>query len=165
MSKCKCIRHLFAVIMIAIMILSLSSCDVIAPILDKVGIDVSGIVGDKNEDENGDENQGTPGDNNQGTPGDNNQENPGDNTGDNQDDPVQCEHEWGEDIIVATPVCGTDEKGIIASVCTKCSARVETEFDARDSHELVRTVVREVKCGEDGLEREECTYCDYSCGK
>jgi len=162
MSKCKCIRHLFAVIMIAIMILSLSSCDVIAPILDKVGIDVSGIVGDKNEDENGDENQGTPGDNNQGTPGDNNQENPGDNTGDNQDDPVQCEHEWGEDIIVATPVCGTDEKGIIASVCTKCSARVETEFDARDSHELVRTVVREVKCGEDGLEREECTYCDYS---
>ena len=198
-AKCKVLLRILAVMTVLMMVLALASCDVIAPILDNLGIDVGGMLGDKNEGENDGDDQGKPGDNNQEKPGDDNQEKPGDdnqekpgddnqekpgddnqgNTGDNNDDntgdnpgddngdnsdnqdPPQCEHEWGEGVIVLTPTCGTDEKGIISSTCIKCTETVETEFDAKDEHKLERTVITEMECGVDGLEMDKCEYCDY----
>ena len=164
LKKCKQLLRIFAIIALVLTVFALTSCDVIAPILDKIGIDISGIVGDKNDDVNNDVNndQNDEGNNNNNEekpddkPDEKPEEKPDDNT------PPECEHVWSEGEIISVPTCGTDEKGIVRSTCTKCSETLDTETDARDSHELERTVVTEVQCGVDGLEKDECKHCDFS---
>ncbi len=153
-SKCKYLLRIIAVIVLMMTVLAFASCDVIQPILDKVGIDIN-IGGNDDPSDDNPPDDDVPGDD---VPGD---VVPDDNVPDDNT-PTECEHEWSSPEVIAVPTCGTDEKGIERSTCTKCSETLDTETEARDSHEIERVVVTEVQCGTDGLEKDQCTYCDYS---
>ena len=150
--KCKQILRIFAIMTLVMTVLAFTSCDVIQPILDKVGIDIN-IGGNDNNDDNPPDNN-VPDDN---VPDDNV---PDDNVPDDNT-PTECEHVWGEAALITVAICGTEEKGLSRSTCTKCSETLDIETDARDSHKFVRTVIKEVKCGDDGLEKDQCSYCEY----
>ena len=191
MNKCKHLFRLIAIIVLAMTVLLLTSCDVVSPILENLGINIGGAAdnkddvgndnindgnngndgadngdnggNDNNNNDNNDNNQGDNNDNNQGDNNDNNQGGNGGNqggTGDGTQD--ECEHVWGEGEIITRPTCGTDEKGISRSTCTKCFETLDTEIDARDIHSTEKVILTEAKCGVDGLEMEKCVYCDYS---
>ncbi len=153
LGKCKQLLRIFAIMTLIMTVLAFTSCDVIQPILDKVGIDIN-IGGNDDPSDDNPPDDDVPGDD---VPGD---VVPDDNVPDDNT-PTECEHEWSSPEVIAVPTCGTDEKGIERSTCTKCSETLDTETEARDSHEIERSVVTEVQCGVDGLEKEECKHCDY----
>ena len=78
---------------------------------------------------------------------------------DNADAP-ECKHAWSNYTSVTVPECGTEDKGLARSTCSKCSAVREMTINAYSQHHIDRTVTP-AQCEIEGQIVDKCRNCDY----